>query len=456
MRTRRRDGPVPTPAITERHASVILDAIADGVFTVDNDWRITSFNQAAARITGIARDEALGRRCCEVFRATVCESDCVLRRSLQTGKAEVGRVVRIITAQGDELPISVSTGILTDTDGAVVGGVETFRDLSEVEQLRRDLRGQRTTADIVTASPRMQQLLDMVPAVAASDSSVLICGESGTGKELVARALHHLGPRRAKPLVTVNCGALPETLLESELFGYKRGAFTDARTDKPGRFALAESGTLFLDEIGDLPAAVQVKLLRVLQERVYEPLGATRPAKADVRLVTATNRDLEALVASGQFRRDLYYRINVVRLPLPPLRERREDIPLLVEHFIDRFNRIRHREISGIAREALDLLEQHDYPGNVRELENAIEHAFVLCHRGPIHVDHLPPTLRRVPTPGRVRQATTLPDLERDFLRDLLQKHRHDRAAAARELGIHPVTLWRKLKRHRLLRGGRK
>jgi transcriptional regulator with PAS, ATPase and Fis domain len=276
----------------------------------------------------------------------------------------------------------------------------------------------------------------------------LIEGASGTGKELFARALHNLSPRKKKPFVVVNCGALPDTLLESELFGYKAGAFTDARKDKPGRFAQAEGGTVFLDEIGDVSPALQVRLLRFLQEKTFEPLGAIEPQKADVRVVAATNKSLSELVKKGTFRRDLYYRINVVRLALPPLCKRREDIPLLIEHFIDRFNRLREKDIAGVSNEAMTIFINHDYPGNVRELENIIEHAFVLCPRGIIEPHHLPDYLGTPTVPIRRLGGPqmTLEQMEKQLLVDALARNNWNRMATARELGIHKSTLFRKIK----------
>ncbi len=358
---------------------IILESISDGVFTVDRDWRITSFNRAAEEITGISREEALGKRCSEVFRASMCEVDCALHQTLKTGKPVINRSAFIVDANGRRIPISVSTALLRDEHGQVVGGAETFRDLSEVEELRKELQARFQIGDLVSRSPTMRRIFDVLPAVAASESTVLIEGETGTGKELVARAIHNTSGRCAKPLVIVNCGALPENLLESELFGYKAGAFTGASRDKPGRFALAEGGTVFLDEIGEVSQAVQVRLLRVLQDKTFEPLGSTATEKADVRVIAATNQDLATLVESGRFRRDLYYRINVVRLELPPLRRRKEDIPLLVEHFVARFNRLQQKSIKGVSTEVLTFFMGHDWPGNVRELENVIEHAFVLA-----------------------------------------------------------------------------
>jgi len=459
-RARHRSQKAPL-ALGAGQSDIILDSIADGVFTVDHDWRITSFNRAAERITGVSRREAIGQRCCEVFHASICESDCVLRRTRESGQPIANEAVYIVDARGERTPISVSTAILRDERGRVVGGVETFRDLSAVEELRKELTGRYTFADIISRSPAMQRLFDILPTVAESESTVLIEGESGTGKELLARAIHNLSLRRDGPLVVVNCGALPDTLLESELFGYKAGAFTDARKDKPGRFTLAAGGTIFLDEVGDVSPALQVRLLRVLQERTYEPLGATKPVRADVRVLAATHRRLDELVEQGRFRRDLYYRINVLRLVLPPLRERREDIALLVEHFVARFNRLRGKEITAVSPDVLAILLNHDFPGNVRELENIVEHAFVLC-RGPmIEVQHLPDFLRRTqPTSGTgSTESRGLADIEARAIAEALERHSGNRAAAARELGIHKTTLWRKMKAFGLPavhRGGRR
>ena len=260
----------------------ILDSIADGVFTVDEAWNITSFNRAAEHITGTLRGEAIGRKCWEVFHADVCERGCLLKKTLKTKRQCINRTVHIVDTAGRKMPISVSTALLRDTTGKIIGGVETFRDLSEIEELRREVTGRFTYGDIITGDHRMQALLATLPVIARSDSPVLVLGESGTGKELLAKALHNLSGRSRGPFVAVNCGALPENLLESELFGYRKGAFTDAKNDKPGRFERARGGTLFLDEIGDLPTALQVKLLRVLQEKNFEPLGATEPVDTDV------------------------------------------------------------------------------------------------------------------------------------------------------------------------------
>ncbi len=426
----------------------LLDHVPDGVFTVDAAWRLTAFNRAAEEITGIPRAQALGRRCCEVFRASICEGACALKQTLATGRPVVNKVVYIVDARGQKIPISISTSVLKDGRGKVIGGVECFRDLRVVEELRRELAQQDSFANIIGRSAAMRQLFEVLPAIAESDSTVLLEGASGTGKELFARAIHDLSRRRAKPFVAINCGALPDNLLESELFGYKAGAFTDARRDKPGRFAQAEGGTVFLDEIGDISPAMQTRLLRVLQERVYEPLGAVHSVKADVRIVAATHQNLAQRVEQGRFRADLFYRIHVIRLELPGLRDRREDIPLLIEHFIARFNRLRGRDVGGVSDEALARLMEHDFPGNVRELENILEHGFALCRGGVLELAHLPPQFRVEGLAAGLLagRVMTLAAMEKLLIQDALRRHAGNRAAAARELGIDASTLFRKLK----------
>ena len=439
--------PTPNDLPSDRR-EIILDSINDGVFTVDRQWRITSFNRAAEQITGVKRQQAIGKPCCEVFRASICETACALRQTLTTGRPVVNKAVYILDARGNRIPISISTAAFKDENGDVLGGVETFRDLSLVDDLRKELEAKYSFADIVGRSPSMRHVFQILPQVAESESTVLIEGASGSGKELFARAIHNLSRRRGKRFVALNCAALPDTLLESELFGYKAGAFTDARQDKPGRFTLAEGGTLLLDEIGDVSPAMQVRLLRVLQEKTYEPLGSVEPVKTDVRIIAATNKDLRKLVRKGAFREDLFYRIHVVRLMLPSLHDRREDIPLLVEHFVGKFNRLQGKDVVGVSDEVLARLMEHDYPGNVRELENIIEHAFVLCHGGLIQLAHLPSELRGA-SEGEASPSLagmTLEAMERLLITDALRRHHGNRSATAKHLGINPSTLFRKAK----------
>ena len=427
---------------------IILDSIADGVFTVDDNWRITSFNRAAEQITGVRREDAVGQHCKDVLKADVCEKGCILRKTIQSGKSIVNRTVHIVDAAGRRVPISISTALLKDEKGRIIGAVETFRDISVEEQLRKAIAGRYSFEDIISKNHRMNQLFDILPDVADSASAVLLEGESGTGKELFARAIHHLSPRKKQPFIAVNCGALPDTLLESELFGYKAGAFTDAKKDKPGRFRQAERGTLFLDEVGDISPALQVRLLRVLQEKTYEPLGSVETVPSDVRIVAATNRRLLERVKEGKFREDLYYRIHVIRMELPPLRDRMEDIPLLADHFIHHFNVLQKKEISGLSGESLACLVSYDYPGNVRELQNMIEHAFILCKSGLIEPHHLPENIclfRSMESSGR-DETMNMKDLEAVFITNMLRRHQWNRIKTARALGIHKSTLFRKIR----------
>jgi PAS domain S-box-containing protein len=431
---------------TQREA-VILDSVNEGVFTVDQEWRITTFNRAAEHITGVSREQAIGCRCCDVFRANICETDCVLRRTLCDGKPIVNAIAHIVNHEGQRVPIRISTALLHDDAGAVIGGVESFQDLSQIEQLQKELENRYTFEDIVGRSPAMRRLFELVPHISASTSTVLIEGASGTGKELVARAIHNLSPRRKKPFAAVNCAALPDALLESELFGHKAGAFTDAKRDKPGRFELANGGTLLLDEIGDVSPAMQVRLLRVLQERQVEPLGGVRPVPVDVRVIAATNKNLTQLVRSGTFREDLYYRVRVVYLELPELKRRREDIPLLVSSIIAKFNRLQGKDIAGVSDRVMARLMEHDFPGNVRELENIIEQAFVLCRGGIIECEHIPPELRPPTELERdERRPMSVKAMERFLIQEALVRHDGSRKKAAYDLGIDVSTLYRKMR----------
>jgi len=434
-----------------KNHEIILDSISDGVFTVDLDWNIMSFNRGAEIITGVPRKDAIGRPCFEVFRANVCETGCVLKETMKTGKPIESMPVHIIRADKRRIPISVSTTLLRDEGGRVIGGVETFRDLSVVAELRKELRKQHSFGDIISKSEKMLNLFALLPHLAESESTVLIEGASGTGKELFARAIHNSSARSKGPFVAVNCGALPDTLCESELFGYKAGAFTDAKKDKPGRFALAQNGTIFLDEIGDISPAMQIRLLRILEEKVYEPLGSTKSVTTNARVMAATHRNLGELAKQGIFRDDLYYRINVIKLSLPGLSERKEDIPLLVDHFVERFNRLTGKQVVGLSQEAITALMLHDWPGNVRELENAIEHAFVLCQGEIIHLNDLPRHFVPSEHALNVANCPTLREVEKRAIQEALARNNWKRVATARELGIDKNTLRRKIKRFGIL-----
>ncbi|MBI9080785.1 MAG: sigma 54-interacting transcriptional regulator [Pseudodesulfovibrio sp.] len=428
----------------------VFASIADGLFTVDANWNVTYFNEAAQRITGIPADEALGCKCWDVFRSSLCDGHCAIRQCVEKSERIVNKSIFIVRSDGTKLPISISASPLMNSNGKVVGGVETFRDLSEIHIMRKKVENLCRFEDIVGRSPALDKIFRILPQISQSEATTLLLGQTGTGKELFARAIHNLSPRKNKPFIAVNCGALPDNLLESELFGYKAGAFTDARTDKPGRFLLADGGTVFLDEIGDLPTKLQVKLLRFLQEKTYEPLGGVEEIQADVRIVAATNRDLKQHVADGFFRQDLFYRLNVVTLLLPSLTERREDIPLLIDHFVKEFNAIQGKTIEGVSEDVLHILMHHEFPGNIRELENILEYAFILCPSGFIQAENLPEYLH--PSGGYKRTGTdalrgTMEQIKCRAAHHALQRNNGKKMATCRELGISKDTLRKMLNR---------
>ena len=433
---------------------VILSSIADGVFTVNSERIITSFNRAAEKITGIPASQAVGKHCQDVFHSDICEN-CLLQGTLETGIEAIDRPVNIINSQGEKIPISISTAVLKNESGEVLGAVETFRDLSTIEHLRKELRRSYSLEDIISKSPKMHKLFAILPDIAESESTVLIQGPSGSGKELFARAIHNLSPRRNSNYVVINCGTLPIQLFESELFGYVKGAFTDAKTDKKGKLALVNGGTVFFDEIGELPLPTQVKLLRLLQEREYEPLGSTKTIKVNIRVIAATNKDLKKLVTQAQFRDDLYFRLAVVKFDLPRLVERREDIPFLVDHFIRKFNAKTGKKIISVSPNVMNILMRYDFPGNIRELENIIEHGFVLCRGSIIKREHLSPELLHSEREFEIsRKSNSTPITESiDEQTRIITALRNSGgiiSKAAEEMGIHRITLWRKIKRYNI------
>ncbi len=441
------------PCVTEEvgvdPTKAILESISDGVFTVDLNWKITSFNRAAEEITGISREEAIGRECSEVFRSSMCETACALRESMASGKPVLYRSGYIVDSDGERIPVSVSTAVLRDENGVVLGGAETFRDLSEIQSLQNQLHETYRVEDFVSRSPSMQKIFKIIPAVASSPATVLIQGETGTGKEVLARAIHSSGTRKNEPFVAVNCGALPDALLESELFGYARGAFTGAVHSRQGKFEAASSGTLFLDEIGDVSTTMQVKLLRVLQEKTVTPLGSNGEIRVNARIICASNRNLSQLVDSREFRQDLFYRINVVKIDIPPLRDRLEDIPQLLEALLKRHSFALGVDVKGYDPGILPLLTAYNWPGNVRELENFVERAVVFSREGIVSLSDLPPEILPEKTvrnsgAGTLRGARA--DTEKQMILQALKNNRFNRTAAARELGIHKTTLYRRIK----------
>jgi PAS domain S-box-containing protein len=434
--------------------STILESISDGVFTVDNDWKISSFNRAAEQITGINRSDALGRYCSEVFRSSLCGEKCALRETLRTAKPIIDKRCYFINSNGKKIPVTLSTAVLKDQRGNIIGGAETFRDISEIEVLKEQLSKRAGTGLLFSNSHAMKPVIAMVEAVAETSTTVLINGETGTGKEVTAKALHQLSDRRKQPFIAVNCAALPENLLESALFGHVKGAFTGAHENKQGYFARAGSGTLFLDEIGDISPALQVRLLRVLQEHEFEPVGSQKLQKTKARIIAATNKDLLELVAQGKFREDLYYRLNVIKISLPTLAQRVEDIPFLVEQFIERFNELHKKSIKGITPEALQHLQSYSWPGNIRELENSIERACVLSRNSYIQLSCFTFAAGEDFHPQKQDDiqgslGSSKEEVEKQLIIEALKNH-PSKIATAKALGIHKTTLFRKMKKYNI------
>ena len=461
---------------------IIFDSISDGVFTVNHNCKIMSFNAAAERISGFSRDEAIGQYCFDIFHTDICEGNCALRHTLSNGTSVYNTRVTIINRYGKKIPISVSTTILKNDEGKYIGAVEFFRDMSMLESLENELSKVKQFGKLVSCNPEMQKIFSMLPQIAQSECNVLIQGPSGSGKELVAEAIHNFSPRRNNKYIKLNCAALPETLLESELFGYVKGAFTDAKRDKPGLFLMAQGGTLLLDEIAEMPVPLQSKLLRVLNNGEFQPLGSTRTLKTDARILAATNRKIQECINIGMFREDLYYRINVINIKIPPLKDRIEDLTMLIEHFMKRFQKKHDKTINDISEEALQCLRQHDFPGNVRELENAIEHALAMRSGPIIKPENLPVQILTTQSrPDTISLETVMtrstqplsaiiksqPDAtgfvpvsevqlkpwqieEKQVIEKALIQHRGNRINAAAELGMSRSTLWRKMTMYRL------
>jgi PAS domain S-box-containing protein len=432
-----------------------LDAIfnsnIEGTFTIDNDWNITSFNSSAEKVTGYKKSEAIGKKCWEIFNSPVCRNGCHMEQTLQKGKVMIGNELEILHKSGKKVPIKVNSNILINNKNEKIGAVETFLDMSEIKNLSAHLSEFFKYENIVGRNKEIKQIFSVLESVSQTDSSVLITGESGTGKELAARAIHLNSSRKTGPFIAVNCSAFVESLIESELFGHEKGAFTGAIKTKIGKFELAQNGTLFLDEIGDLTTTVQTKLLRVLETREFERVGGNKIIKLNARIIAATNKNLSEEIASGRFREDLYYRINVINIHLPPLRERMDDFPLIVNHFIEIFNKKFNKNIKQFSSEAFDILLDYNWQGNIRELENVIEHCFVLCNGDVIQVECLPKRLRELKkssiSPVNSDSSKGFKDAEKEFIISILERNAYNRTQTAKELNINPSTLWRKMKK---------
>ena len=444
----------------DRRLKIILDNLDIGVLTADPGGHITFFNRRAETISGYNRSDVLGKSCTVILGDSTHPAMSLFLKTIADGQARASAEGELFTKDGPPVPISANYLTLKNEEGRIVGGLATITDLTLKYQFNSAIKHRYTFYDMVGRDPAIQKIFDIVPVVAASDATVLIEGPTGTGKDVLAKVIHNASRRADAPLVKVNCAALPENLLESEMFGYVKGAFTGAEKDKPGRFQEADGGTLFLDEIGDLPLALQAKLLRVLEDREFYPLGSRKTTKVDVRIISATNQNLDQLVAARRFREDLFYRLNVMRLELPPLKARKSDIPLLITHILKRLSTTRDTRVEKISNAAMEVLLNHPYPGNVRELQNIIEHSLIVCQGPIIEKTHLPLALQdRLESPPAETQHHPTPvqpigqkieNSEKTFLIEMLQKHNWNRGRTATALKINRTTLWRKMKKYRI------
>ncbi len=436
----------------ERSLKIILDNLDVGIFTVNRGGLINFFNRAAETISGYDRHQVLGQSCAMIFSGERSPDVCLLKDSIASGKTSSSHQGRMTDREGATIPIRANYMALRNEKNVIVGGLATFHDMTLAHQLNRAISNRYTFHDMVGKDPAMQKIFEMVAVVAPSQATVLVEGATGTGKDLLAKVIHSASPRAAKPLVKVNCAAIPENLIESEIFGYVKGAFTGAERDKPGRFSDAEGGTIFLDEIGDLPLPLQAKLLRVLEDREFYPLGSRRTRKVNVRIISATNRQLKDLVDRGLFREDLFYRLNVMRIELPPLWKRRGDLPLLIRHIARNLCAARAAAPPAISKTAMQILLNYHYPGNVRELENILEHALIISREAIIQPDHLPDYVRpdqpSVGAPEPSPPTAAAHNRERQRILAALEKTGGHRRKAAQALGMDRTTLWRKMKKH--------
>ncbi len=428
----------------------ILDSLGEGLFTVDKDFRVNSVNRAAEQILGINHDDVIGDFCKNIFQSERCMEECPIQKVLESGKSLHDIEGRMIGKNGRKIPVKLNAAILKDATDEPIGGVISFRDMSHLENLHKQLMTTSNFYGMIGQHKSMQEIYTLIKEVADSDSSVMITGESGTGKEMVADAIQKISRRKNKPFIKINCSVFPPNLLASELFGHVKGSFTDAVRDRIGRFEMADKGTIFLDEVAEMPLRMQVQLLRVLQEGTFERVGESFTRKVDVRVIAATNKNIQKELEEGRFREDLFYRLNVIPIHIPPLRERRSDIPHLVQFFIEKFSLISGKNITEVDDEAMDYLVSYQWPGNIRELENTMEYAFARTKGEIIHASKLPPNVRLGVqcTDSVMPKASTgkFAKDDEDELRDLLEKYRWNRSKVAQELGIGRTTLWRKMK----------
>ena len=439
----------------DRRLKIILDNLDIGVLTVDRGGHITFFNNRVETITGFNRGDVLGKSCSMIFGNASSHDMLLFNETIADGQARSSTEGEIKTREGQVIPMRANYMALKNEDGRIVGGLATIADLSLKYQFNSEIKGRYTFYDMVGKDPAIVKIFEIVPVVASSDATILIEGPTGTGKDVLVKVIHNAGQRSKKPLVKVNCAALPDNLLESEMFGYVKGAFTGAETDKPGRFQEADGGTIFLDEIGDLPLSLQAKLLRVLEDKEFYPLGSRKTTQVDVRIISATNQNLERLVSEKRFREDLFYRLNVMRLDLPPLKDRRGDIPLLISHILKRLCATRDTMVEKFSNNAMEVLLNYDYPGNVRELQNIIEHALIVCQDRIIERNHLPLSLQGgmpVPLPTEEKRPfdKEIEFSEKTIILDRLQKFNWNKGKTAAALDINRTTLWRKMKKYNI------
>jgi len=435
----------------ERSMKMILDSLDVGIFTVNRGGHITFFNKAAEKLSGYDRRQVLGKSCSSLFEGDEPHDFFLLKGSIANGIPRNSRFGKIRTADGETLSVRANYMALRNEKGINVGGLATFHDLTLVRQLKQAMSDRYTFHDMIGKSPEMQRIFETVSVVSGTDTTMLIEGATGTGKDLLAKVIHSSSKRSYHPFIKVNCAALPDNLLESEMFGYVKGAFTGADRNKPGRFNEADRGTIFLDEIGDLPLSLQAKLLRVLEDKEFYPLGSRRTKRVDVRIISATNRGLEKLVEERLFREDLFYRLNVFRIELPALKNRRDDLPILIRHILRRLCVARDNRRVEISEQAMKILLNFSYPGNVRELENILEHALIICQNDVIDIQHLPDYLRNNHTaqaPLNPVFKNTPNNIELDKILRILNQCKGNKTKAARILGMNRTTLWRKMKQY--------
>jgi len=437
----------------ERSLKMTLDNLDVGIFTVNKGGLMTFFNDAAEKISGYSRKQVLGNHFSMIFGNDRSRDTTLLQNAMTTGKPQLDRSGKIVDSANITIPINAKYLALRNEKGVIVGGLATFQDLTLVDQLSKAISDRYTFHDMIGKDPAIQKIFERVNVVAKSDATILIEGATGTGKDLLAKVIHNTSKRSKKPFIKINCAAIPENLIESEVFGYVKGAFTGADRDKPGRFQEAEGGTIFLDEIGDLPVALQAKLLRVLEDREFYPLGSRKTRKVDVRIISATNRELDKMVTEGLFRADLFYRLNVLRIGLPPLKDRSSDLPLLIRHILRQLCAANQIPIPNISRQAMKILLNLDYPGNVRELENILEHAVIICQNDLIRPEHLPDYTSQQPSTSESGPVTTGSDSDEPERREIirvLKHHKGHRARTAAALRMDRTTLWRKMKKYHI------